>query len=206
MRAKLFRTSFLRLQIKQSHHSLGFFRIENTLTDHQESEKQKKPTRRLTMFPLKTVFMAKDTTNYSYCPLKTGFAPCVKHRTNSRKCIHRDDVSPLKQYRKAHTKTKQGIKLITNKWLKVSGLFQQLIPDALKKLVKCPSLEMIVLQKAPRKVHFCSEKTSCNLSLHFREKAERKSRTKYRKGKTKLLRVNRELYEKTQAKTDNTNY
>lgn len=46
----------------------------------------------------------------------------------------------LKQYRNADTKKKQDIKLITNKWLKVSGLFQQLIPDALKKLVKCPAL------------------------------------------------------------------
>lgn len=89
--------------------------------------------------------------------------------------MHKDDVSPLKQYRKARTKTKQGTKLVTNKWLKVSGLFQQLIPDALKNLVKCPSLEIIVLQKAPCKVHFCLEKTFCNLSLHFREKAERKS-------------------------------
>lgn len=46
----------------------------------------------------------------------------------------------LKQYRNADTKKKQDIKLITNKWLKVSGLFQQLVPDTLKKLVKFPSL------------------------------------------------------------------
>lgn len=42
MRAQLFSISFLKIQRKESHDSLCFFRIENTLTDHQESEKKKK--------------------------------------------------------------------------------------------------------------------------------------------------------------------
>lgn len=89
MRAKLFCISFLMIQRNQSHDSLSFFRIENTLTQTTKRVKNKKnATRRLTIFPLKTVFMAKDTTNYSYCPLKTGFVPCVKHSINKSKEIH----------------------------------------------------------------------------------------------------------------------
>lgn len=149
--------------------------------------------------------MAKDTTNYSYCPLRTGFFLCVKHSINKsyqnpyiRWCISTQAIGKAPGLL---GNMRQCTKEITNRWLKVSRLFltitsfstadTQYIKEVSKMFlvrsdqsdISSIRLDSFILQAAPRREHFCLEAVLW-ISPYTSEQTERKSKITYRKWKT----------------------